>query len=76
MALRPATPPPITNTFAGGILPAAVIWPFFHFLIYEFTWNYNIILKKPVKNRPKLFDASSTALYPAIFAIELRASKT
>jgi hypothetical protein len=25
IALRPATPPPITNTFAGGILPAAVI---------------------------------------------------
>ena len=27
MADNPATPAPITNTFAGGILPAAVIWP-------------------------------------------------
>ena len=26
-AARPATPAPITNTFAGGTLPAAVIWP-------------------------------------------------
>lgn len=24
---NPATPPPITNTLAGGSLPAAVIWP-------------------------------------------------
>ena len=24
---RPATPPPITSTFAGGTFPAAVIWP-------------------------------------------------
>jgi hypothetical protein len=30
----------------------------------------------PVKNRPKLFAASITALYPAMLAIELRASKT
>ena len=27
MADRPATPPPMTNTFAGGTLPAAVICP-------------------------------------------------
>ncbi|MCG3201716.1 MAG: hypothetical protein NFCOHLIN_01586 [Gammaproteobacteria bacterium] len=27
MAASPATPAPITNTFAGGTLPAAVIWP-------------------------------------------------
>jgi hypothetical protein len=27
MAARPATPPPITRTFAGGTLPAAVICP-------------------------------------------------
>jgi hypothetical protein len=27
IAARPATPAPITNTFAGGTLPAAVIWP-------------------------------------------------
>ena len=27
MAARPATPAPATSTFAGGILPAAVIWP-------------------------------------------------
>lgn len=26
-AAKPATPPPITNTFAGGTLPAAVICP-------------------------------------------------
>jgi hypothetical protein len=31
----------------------------------------------PVKKRPKLLDASKTALYPAILAIELaRASKS
>ncbi len=27
MAARPATPAPITSTFAGGMRPAAVIWP-------------------------------------------------
>ena len=27
IAAKPATPAPITNTLAGGILPAAVIWP-------------------------------------------------
>jgi hypothetical protein len=27
IALRPATPPPITNILAGGDFPAAVIWP-------------------------------------------------
>ncbi len=27
MAARPATPAPMTSTLAGGILPAAVIWP-------------------------------------------------
>ncbi len=27
IAARPATPAPITSTRAGGILPAAVIWP-------------------------------------------------
>lgn len=54
MADRPATPPPITNTFAGGSLPAAVIYP--------------------VKNLPKCDAASMTALYPAILAIEERAS--
>ena len=27
MADRPATPAPMTSTLAGGILPAAVIWP-------------------------------------------------
>ena len=27
MALRPATPAPITSTLAGGTRPAAVIWP-------------------------------------------------
>lgn len=27
MAERPATPPPITSTLAGGMRPAAVIWP-------------------------------------------------
>ena len=27
MADRPATPPPMINTLAGGTLPAAVIWP-------------------------------------------------
>ena len=27
MAARPATPAPMTMTFAGGTLPAAVIWP-------------------------------------------------
>lgn len=27
MAARPATPPPITSTLAGGTLPAAVICP-------------------------------------------------
>lgn len=27
IAARPATPPPITSTLAGGTLPAAVIWP-------------------------------------------------
>ena len=27
IAERPATPPPITNTLAGGNLPAAVIYP-------------------------------------------------
>ena len=26
-AARPATPPPTTNTLAGGVRPAAVIWP-------------------------------------------------
>jgi hypothetical protein len=30
----------------------------------------------PVKNLPKLFAASITALYPAMFAIELSASNT
>lgn len=30
----------------------------------------------PEKNRPKWWDASTTARYPAIFAIELRASYT
>lgn len=24
---KPATPPPMTRIFAGGIFPAAVIWP-------------------------------------------------
>ena len=41
MAASPATPAPMTITFAGGTLPAAVIWP--------------------VKKRPKLFAASTTA---------------
>lgn len=27
IADKPATPPPITKTLAGGTLPAAVIWP-------------------------------------------------
>ena len=27
IAARPATPAPITSTFAGGTRPAAVIWP-------------------------------------------------
>jgi len=27
IAASPATPPPITKIFAGGTLPAAVIWP-------------------------------------------------
>lgn len=27
IAANPATPPPITSIFAGGNLPAAVIWP-------------------------------------------------
>ena len=27
MADRPATPPPMTSTLAGGTRPAAVIWP-------------------------------------------------
>ena len=54
IALRPATPPPITKIFAGGNLPAAVIWP--------------------VKNLPKWLAAKRTALYPAILAIEERAS--
>jgi hypothetical protein len=27
MAARPATPAPAMKTLAGGILPAAVIWP-------------------------------------------------
>lgn len=27
IAAKPATPPPITKIFAGGTLPAAVIWP-------------------------------------------------
>ena len=27
MAESPATPAPITKTFAGGTFPAAVIWP-------------------------------------------------
>lgn len=26
-AANPATPPPTINTFAGGMRPAAVIWP-------------------------------------------------
>lgn len=26
-AARPATPPPMTSTLAGGMRPAAVIWP-------------------------------------------------
>ena len=26
-AARPATPPPMTSTLAGGTFPAAVIWP-------------------------------------------------
>lgn len=26
-AARPATPPPMMSTLAGGTLPAAVIWP-------------------------------------------------
>ena len=55
IAERPATPPPITKTLAGGKRPAAVIYP--------------------VKKRPKLFAASTTALYPEIFAIEDKASK-
>lgn len=56
IADKPATPPPITSTLAGGSLPAAVIYP--------------------VKNLPKLDAASMTALYPAILAILLKASKT
>ena len=55
MALNPATPPPITKIFAGGSLPAAVIYP--------------------VKNLPKFSAAIMTALYPAILAIEDKASK-
>ena len=27
IAARPATPAPMTRTFAGGTLPAAVTWP-------------------------------------------------
>jgi len=31
IAARPATPPPITNTFAGGNFPAAVICPEYYY---------------------------------------------
>ena len=51
IAESPATPAPMTSTFAGGIFPAAVICP--------------------VKKRPKCCAASTTARYPAMFAIEL-----
>mmetsp|Transcript_64157 Transcript_64157/g.106060 ORF Transcript_64157/g.106060 Transcript_64157/m.106060 type:complete len:286 (-) Transcript_64157:19-876(-) len=56
MADNPATPAPITRTFAGFTLPAAVI--------------------VCLKYRPKLFAASTTALYPAMLAMELRTSYT
>ena len=54
IAAKPATPAPITSTLAGGIFPAAVIWP--------------------VKKRPKCWAASTMARYPAMLAIELKAS--
>ena len=54
IAARPATPAPITRTFAGGTLPAAV--------------------NCPVKKLPNSFDASTTARYPAMLAVELKAS--
>ena len=74
MALRPATPPPITKILAGGDFPAAVIWPS---LIFKIKWFDDILFQwLPVKNLPKLFAASMTALYPAMFAIELSASNT
>ena len=50
MAASPATPPPMTNTLAGGTLPAAVICP--------------------VKNRPKWWAASITALQVAAQSTE------
>jgi hypothetical protein len=55
MAASPATPPPMTNTLAGGTLPAAVICP--------------------VKNRPKWWAASITALQVAAQSTEHRGDR-
>jgi hypothetical protein len=37
----------------------------------EDTFSYPAAVTCPVRNLPKWFDASKTALYPAMFAIEL-----
>jgi hypothetical protein len=66
----------MTKIFAGGDFPAAVIWPV-HIgkERIEMTSSFEST-SLPVKNLPKLFAASMTALYPAMLAIELSASKT
>lgn len=73
MADKPATPAPITKIFAGGICEVQELNLVFDWLVHH-TFPAAVIW--PPRNLLKLFAASTTALYPAMFAIEDKASNT